>query len=95
MFNILAREVRRNKIGGANIGALIFLLYVGPLAAFAHNFKPIFFKNIFSFYSPNKALNKYFLNKYLSAMLNVIGFFKRQYWELYNAIKIPIKRKHF
>ena len=91
MLSIFVREVRKNRINGANIGALILLLYIKLLATFAYNFKPIPFKSTPLFHNPNKALNKYLLNKYLNAALNVIGFSKRQCWELYSAIKIPMK----
>ena len=76
IFGIFAYEIQKNKINKANIGAFISFLYIKLLVTSTYNFGPIFFKNILLFYNPNKALNKYFLNKYINATLNTIGFFK-------------------
>ena len=69
--------MRKNGIGKANIGAFVFLLYAKLLAASAHNFGPILFRSTLLFYSPGKTLNKHFLNKYFSVVLNAIGFSER------------------
>ena len=77
IFNIFARKIQKNKIGGTNIKAFIFLLYAKLLAIFVHSFGSIPFRSIFLFYNLNKILNKHFLNKYFNAALNVIGFFEQ------------------
>ena len=95
MLGILAREVRRNGIGGANIGAPVSLPYAGPSAASAHGFGPIPLRSTPSFHSPGKALNEHLLNEYISAALNAIGFSERQRWELYSAVKDAKEVKTF
>ena len=87
MLGILAREVRKNGVGGANSGAPVPLPYAGPSAASAHGFGPIPLRTTPSFHSPGKALNEHLLNEYLSAALNAIGFSERQRWELYSVVR--------